>query len=259
MSTPNTRTADPTLRERLEAGETTVGTFQIIDSPMVAEVAGLAGNDFVILDQEHGPLTAETSVGLCAAAERGGASPVVRVRENSEAEIQRALDIGASGVEIPQIETRDDAEAAANAARFDPVGARGLSPYVRAGGYKGDQAYTGRQNEDTTVIVHIEGETGVENVEEIMAVDGIDVLFLGPYDLSQSLGIPGQVRDDRVEELMSEVCDRAAEAGKIVGTYADDAEMAQQWIDVGVQYVAVYVDAPTLLDAFATTVDEIDR
>lgn len=248
-----------TLRERLLDGETTVGTFQLIGSPMVSEMAGIAGMDFVIVDQEHGPLTAETSVGLCAAAERGGAAPIVRVRENSEAEIQRALDIGAAGVEIPQIETKADAEAAVNHARFDPLGERGLSPYVRAGGYTGADDYTARQNEETTVIVHIEGERGVEHLDDILAVEGIDVLFLGPYDMSQSLGIPGQVRDERVEALMREVCDRAAEEGKVVGTYADDPQMANQWIDAGAQYVAVHVDGAILTHAFEDLVESVDR
>lgn len=245
------------LRESLENGETAIGTFQIIESPMVAEMLGLAGLDFTILDQEHGPLTAETCVGLCMAAERGGADPIVRVRSNSEAEIQRALDIGASGVEIPQIETLADAQEAANAARFDPIGERGLSPYVRAGDYVGGDDYTDRQNAETTVIIHIEGERGVENIDDIMGVEGIDVLFLGPYDLSQSIGIPGQVRDSRVEDLMSEVCDRAAEENMIVGTYADDPEMAERWIDVGVQYVAVAVDATIFQRAMTDLRDDI--
>jgi len=230
---------DPTLRRRLEDGETAYGTFQIIGSPMVADMVGLAGLDFVILDQEHGPLTAETSVGLCAAAQEAGAAPVVRVRENSPPEIQRALDIGAAGVQIPQIETLADAEAAADAARFDPVGERGLSPYVRAGGYVGSDDYTDEQNETATVIVHIEGEDALDEIEEIARVEGIDVLFLGPYDLSQSLGIAGQVRDERVEDLMEEVCSVAADAGTVVGTYADDLEMARRWEEAGADYVAV--------------------
>ncbi|WP_458211074.1 HpcH/HpaI aldolase family protein, partial [Haladaptatus sp. NG-SE-30] len=185
--------------------------------------------------------------------------PIVRVRENSEAEIQRALDVGAAGVEIPQIETRADAEAAVDHARFDPLGERGLSPYVRAGGYTGRDDYTARQNEETTVIIHIEGERGVDNLDDILAVEGIDVLFLGPYDMSQSLGISGQVRDDRVEDLMQEVCDRAAEEDKVVGTYADDPEMAEQWIDAGAQYVAIHVDGAILTHAFEDIVESVDR
>jgi 2,4-dihydroxyhept-2-ene-1,7-dioic acid aldolase len=249
--------AERVFRQRLQNGETTVGTFQIIDSPVVSEIVGLSGMDFTIIDQEHGPLTAESAVAMCAAAERGGAAPIVRVRENTEGEIQRALDTGAAGVEIPQIETREDAEAAVEHARFSPLGSRGLSPYTRAAGYKGGPDYTDRQNEEVTVIVHIEGERGVENLDEIMAVEGIDVLFLGPYDMSQSIGIPGQVRDERVEALMDEVCERAEKAGTIVGTYADDPEMARRWRDVGVQYIAVYEDAPTLMDALAATTEAI--
>lgn len=235
-----------TLRERLFDGETVVGTFQIAQSPMISELLGDAGMDFVLVDQEHGPLTAETSVSLAMGAECGDADTVIRVRSNSEAEIQRALDIGASGVEIPQIETAEDARAAANAARFDPIGERGLSQYVRAGNYVGGRDYTDVQNKETLVIVHIEGQKGVENLDAILAVEGIDCVFLGPYDLSQSLGIPGQVRHEDVEELMADVCERAQAHDTIVGTFADDPEMAHQWIDVGTQYIALSVDVAIL-------------
>jgi 4-hydroxy-2-oxoheptanedioate aldolase len=247
------------FRDRLLNGETLIGPFQMIDSPAVAEIAGIAGYDFTILDQEHGPLTAETTLGLCAAAERGGASPVVRVRANDPPEIQRALDVGADAVEIPQIESLADAEAAVSAARFDPRGDRGLSPYVRAGGYKGGAEYTDKQNEHVTVIVHVEGQAGVEAYDDIVAVEGLDVVFLGPYDLSQSLGIPGQVHDDRVTEQMEDLCDRAEAAGTVVGTYADDPAMANRWIDAGAQFVAIYVDAPTLVGAYRDTIDAVDR
>lgn len=248
-----------TLRERLADGETVLGTFQSIPSPVVAEIVALAGMDFVVLDQEHGPLTAESALTCCLAAERGGASPVVRVRANDEGEIQRALDVGADAVEVPQVETHEDAAAAAAAARFAPVGERGLSPYVRAGDYHGGDAYTDQQNERTTLIVHVEGERGVENLDDIVSVDGIDVVFLGPYDLSQSLGIAGQVRDERVESVMSDAVERVAEAGKHVGTYADDPAMARRWIDVGVQFVALYADAPLLLEAFTDLQNAVDR
>lgn len=248
----------PTLKEQLEKGNTTVGTFQSIPSAAIAEIAGLAGMDFTILDQEHGPLTAESSLPLCAAAERGGASPVIRVRENSPSEIQRALDIGASGVEIPQIETSKDAEAAAAAAHFDPLGERGLSPYVRAGGYDGGDNYTAEQNGETLVAIHVEGQEGLDNLDGILDVEGIDLVFLGPYDLSQSLGIAGQVTDERVVETMEEVCSRAQRAGKIVGTYADTPEQANRWVDIGVQYIAISVDAALLKRRFGEVVDAMD-
>ena len=249
---------EQTMREQLLNGETTLGIFQILNSPMVSEIAGVAGLDFTIIDQEHGPLTAETSAAMCMAAEQAGIAPIVRVRNNTESEIQRALDIGAAGVEIPQIETQEDAEAAVEHARFDPLGSRGLSPYVRAGEYTGTPNYTERQNEEIAVIIHIEGERGVENLDEIGSVDGIDVLFLGPYDMSQSLGIPGQVGDENVENLMKEVCDKAADYGKVVGTYADDPTMAQKWINAGAQYVAISVDGSILTHAFEDIISETE-
>lgn len=250
----------PTLdfRQHLLDGETAIGTFQLTNSTVVSEAIGIAGMDFTILDQEHGPLTAETCQALAAAAQEQGCSPIVRVRRNDPAEIQRALDIGAAGVQIPQIQSVEDAEAAANAARFYPVGERGLSPYVRAGDYVGSDDYTERQNEEATVLIHIEGERGIEAVDDILEVEGIDVLFLGPYDISQSLGIPGQVRDERVEDLMDEVCDKAAEAGKVVGTYADDPEMANRWLDVGVQYVAVGLGARFLTEKLEAVLADVD-
>jgi 4-hydroxy-2-oxoheptanedioate aldolase len=238
----------PPLRQRLHSGETVVGPLQIYDSAQVAECTGVAGMDFVVFDQEHGPLTAETTLEMAAAAERGGASPLVRVRENSPAEIQRALDAGA-GVQIPQVESKSHAEKAVRAARFAPIGERGLSQYVRAGNYVGDPDYTENQNQTQTVVLQVEGQQGVDNIDDIVAVSGFDVVFLGPYDLSQSMGVPGQVRDEKVEAAMEQVVERATAADKIVGTFADDPEMARHWIELGVQYVMLSVDAPIFVRA----------
>lgn len=247
-----------TIRSRLLGGEVTVGTFQLIDSAMVSEMIGEAGMDFVVYDQEHGPLGAETTLELSAAAQNKDIAPIVRVRKNDEAEIQRALDIGTAGVQVPQVETREDAEAAVEAARFGPLGSRGLSQYVRAGDYVGSENYTDTQNERVLLIVQVEGERGIENIDEILDVSGIDAVFLGPYDLSQSLGIPGQVTDDRVEELMEEVCQRGAEEDVVVGAFADTPEIANQWIEAGVQYVTMGVAAALFTNHLAELTQEVN-
>lgn len=250
--------ANPNLRERLLNGETVVGTFQLLDSAMVSELIGVAGMDFVVYDQEHGPLSAERTLELAAAAQNRGVEPIVRVRANTEAEIQRGLDIGSAGVQVPQVETRSDAKAAVDAARFDPLGSRGLSEYVRAGEYWGMEDYTEKQNEETLLVVQVEGKAGVENIDEILAVEGIDVVFLGPYDLSQSLGIPGQVTHTKVETLMNDVCERAAETDISVGAFADTPEIANKWIEAGVQYVTLGVEAGLFtkhLDSLASSVN----
>ena len=245
------------LRSRLANGETVLGTIQIIDSVMVSELLGVAGLDFIVYDQEHGPLTAETTLKLAAGAQYRDVAPVVRIRENRPAEIQRALDIGAAGVQIPQVETRAQAEDAARAARFSPDGERGLSQYVRAGEYWGHDDYTDRQNRESLVVAQVEGEEGVSNIQDIVSVEGIDVIFVGPYDLSQSLGIPGKVTDPRVESLMNEICEKVISEGKIVGTFSDSPTIANQWIDAGVKYITLGVDASVFASHIAELRDQI--
>lgn len=187
---------------------------------------------------------------LCRAADCVGLAPVVRVRKNDAPQIQRALDIGSAGVQVPQIETKTDAEAAVRGAKYSPLGSCGLSFNTRAGLYTaaGTQI-TDQLNEESLVVIHVEGRRGVENLEEILTVPHIDVIFLGPYDLSQSLGIPGQVRDPRVIELMQSAVRRIRRAGKAAGTFADSPEIAKQWIDAGVQYIGLGVDVAIFLRA----------
>jgi 2-keto-3-deoxy-L-rhamnonate aldolase RhmA len=177
-------------------------------------------------------------------------APVVRVRKNDAPQIQRALDIGSAGVQVPQIETKEDAEAAVRGAKYSPLGSRGLSLNTRAGLYTaaGTQI-TDKLNEESLVVIHVEGRRGVENLKEILSVPDIDVIFLGPYDLSQSLGIPGQVRDPRVIELMQSAVRRIRSAGIAAGTFADSPEIAKQWIDAGVQYIGLGVDVAIFLRA----------
>jgi 4-hydroxy-2-oxoheptanedioate aldolase len=246
-----------TLRDQLDGTDPVVGTIQIYDSPMVTETLAKEGMDFVVFDQEHGPLSAETTQTCCMAAENAGASPIVRVRTLSEPEIQRGLDIGA-GIQVPQVETRDEAEAAIGAARYPPHGSRGLSQYVRAGGYTGQADYAARQNEEATVILQVEGERGLGNLDAILSVDGYDGIFLGPYDISSSLGIPGQVRDERVESAMAEACEQAAAAGIAVGTFADDPAMANRWIDAGVDFVELGVEAALFGAAISDAVGAVE-
>ncbi len=174
---------------------------------------------------------------------------MVRVRENDPPQILRALDIGAAGVQVPQICNREDAAAAVRAAKYAPIGMRGVSPYTRAARYFADgAAIFERLNREQMVIVHVEGVEGLENLSEIVAVDGLDVIFLGPYDLSQSLGIPGQVHDDRVVERMREAAAEINAAGRTVGTFADAPETARRWIEAGVRYVSLSVDTGIYLD-----------
>jgi 4-hydroxy-2-oxoheptanedioate aldolase len=247
------------LKLKLRRGEVAIGLFAISPYPAMVEVAGLAGFDFCILDMEHGSLDALAAEDLCRAADAVGLTSIVRVRKNDGPQIQRAMDIGSGGVQVPQIETRDDAEAVVSRAKYTPLGARGLSYYTRAAAYNTtDKAgVLDRLNDEQLVIIHVEGVRGIENLDEIVRVPGIDVVFLGPYDLSQSLGIPGQVDSPRVTGLMADACRRIRSAGKVVGTFADDATAGRRWAEAGVQYVAIGVDVHLYFRACREIVSEM--
>ncbi|MFE1747507.1 HpcH/HpaI aldolase/citrate lyase family protein [Coleofasciculus sp. H7-2] len=238
------------LKRKLKRGEVVLGPFINCAYPAFIEICGHAGFDFAVIDMEHGALNTLVAEDLCRAADCVGLAPIVRIRKNDTPQIQRALDIGSAGVQVPQIETQSDAADVVRGAKYSPLGSRGLSFYTRAGVYAaaGTQI-TNQLNEESLIVIHVEGIRGVENIEEIVSVPHIDVIFLGPYDLSQSLGIPGQVQDSRVLELMQKCVTTIRNAGKSAGTFADNPETAKQWIDAGVQYIALGVDVGIFLRA----------
>ncbi len=247
------------LKRKLERGDTVLGPFVNCSYPAYIEIIGLAGFDFAIIDTEHGPLSIQTAEDLCRSAQGADTCPIVRVRANEPSLIQRALDIGSGGVQVPQIETRADADRVVRSAKYAPLGQRGLSYYTRAGDYvvSGIEGTTDRLNDEQMVIIHVEGVRGLENLDTILEVPHIDVVFLGPYDLSQSFGIPGQVNDRRVISGMEEAARKIRAAGKWAGTFAGDAATAKRWIETGVQYISLGVDVGIFAAACRRLVDEL--
>ncbi|MBC3759193.1 aldolase [Hyunsoonleella sp. SJ7] len=238
-----------------------VGPFMKVSDPALVEVAAFAGFDFVIIDLEHGPSTFETIQGHVRAAQAKGVVPVVRVPEISENMISKALDIGADYVQVPQIETAKDAERVVKASKFFPEGARGVCRYVRAADYSSmhKEYYFGNANQSTGVIIHIEGNIAFKNIDQILAVDGIDIIFIGPYDMSQSCGVPGQVNHPKVISQMKEIVEKASKLGKVVGTFVESPESARQWIDLGVKYISYAVDVGIYYSACKSIVDEVHK
>ncbi|MGB5270277.1 HpcH/HpaI aldolase family protein [Eudoraea sp.] len=240
------------LKKALEEGKTVFGPFCKMLDPTVVELAALAGFDFVIIDMEHGPYSIETVQQMVRAAEARGISAVVRVPENSETSILRVLDIGARSVQVPQISTAEDAAKVVSSSLFYPKGERGMCRYVRAGEYTAieKEEHFGKSNESILTIIHIEGVAGLENLPTILTYDGIDVIFLGPYDLSQSCGVPGQVHHEKVVKRMEEAVALARKSGKVVGTFVESVEDAKKWEKIGVQYISYAVDTGLILNAF---------
>lgn len=239
------------LRDRLESGETAVGCWIHMCSPIGVEVVALAGFDMVVLDHEHGPSDFLNSISLMQAISATATTPVVRVPWNDPVYIKRALDIGARGIIIPSVSNAAEAKAAVAACRYPPDGIRG-SAYglVRASdyGFKAEQ-YVADLPAGVLVMCQIESTTAVENAAEIAAVEGVDVLFLGPVDLSASMGIMGQTQAPEFIAMRNRAEAAIKAAGKWMGGLAVAGDSVQAMRDRGYNIVTGVSDVSLLRDA----------
>lgn len=203
------------LKRRLAAGRKALGCWLFTGDTIAAEIIGLAGYDFIIIDHEHGPGDFRGAVGLLQALSAAPATSVMRVPWNDPVYIKRALDTGVEGVMVPMVESAADARAAVAATRYPPDGMRGCaSTLIRSSNYGlVNEDYLERANAEVIVVCQIESERAVDNIAEIAAVDGVDVVFIGPNDLSASLGRPGRTREERPRALIA----RAEAAIKATG------------------------------------------
>lgn len=227
----------------MDSDKGALGPFMIGTDPAFVEAVGRAGYDFVLLDMEHGTTTFETLPHLIRAANVAGVCPVVRVPRGTDIWIDQALDVGAGAVMIPQIDTAEQARAAVSAAKFSPIGTRGTCRFVRSAGFgavPGSEYFSKVQ--DTVVILQAEGRKAVENLDEIMDVPGIDVIFVGPYDLSSSLGHMGEIDHPEVIACIKEIIAKGKEKGVKIGCFADTVEGGKKWRDLGVKFIGYSCD-----------------
>ena len=228
-------------KEKLARGELVIGTFLYIPSPRLAELFGLFGYDFVVIDQEHGPIGIESAEEMVRACEIGSATPFVRVASLQSHLILQALDIGGMGVHIPSVNTVEQARHSVGLCKYSPLGHRGLAG-VRAARYGMREPlseYCRTANEQCMVIIHIEETEAIRNLEAMLEVDGIDVYYLGPTDLSNSMGRPG-IQDREVTATVDEALRRIIRAGKTAGMITNDINAAKRYLDMGVRYLATH-------------------
>jgi 2-keto-3-deoxy-L-rhamnonate aldolase RhmA len=244
---PSSSGSTTELRARLRAGEVVLGTFLNLGSPVSAEICGLAGFDWVLIDLEHGSGTEADLLPQLQALEHTGAAPVVRVEANERPRFARALDSGAEGVMVPRVDTAEEARRAAASMRYPPAGVRGMAYMNRAARWGGRSwAEVEAFNERVVGVIQIESEEAVANVEEIAAVEGVDALFVGPSDLTQSMGILGQLDDPRFLAAVHAVGDAARGAGKAAGILVQTPEQLDRYLALGYQLVAVGSDSAFL-------------
>jgi 4-hydroxy-2-oxoheptanedioate aldolase len=207
---------------------------------------------------EHGVIDVDTAENMVRASDAAGITPIIRVAFNRSELIHQALSYGAAGVHIPHISTRKEAEDAVWASKFFPLGGRGVCPFVRAARYSADKpVFYNKANAETLVILAIEGTEGIDNLPEILTIKGIDAVFVGPYDLSQSLGIPGQVMHQKVLDRVRELAALSKQAGIAVGIFVETPEYATEWVRQGVLYCCLDVDAAILFKASKNYVQQV--
>ncbi|MGI6091652.1 MAG: HpcH/HpaI aldolase family protein [Negativicutes bacterium] len=244
------------LKEMLLTKAAAVGTFLFSSETANIEMLGYGGFDFIIIDTEHSLNGIHNLAGLIRAAEVTGIVPIVRVMENKPALITKVLDSGAGGVLIPRVNTPEQAALAVKAAKYGPQGERGLAGIVRAAhyGFTPLKEYTAAQNSNSLVIVQIEDIAALDKVDEILAVEGVDGIFVGPADLSQSMGISGEFDNPEFKKVVKDVIRRGSQSGKITGIFSPTVKDAKLWQREGANFLAVGSDTMLFAQAVRTTI-----
>ncbi len=231
------------FRKRVLAREWLCGTFLNLGSPMTVEIAGLAGFDWLLIDHEHGPGGQDTLLHQLHAASGTPAFPIVRIAMNETPRFKRALDMGALGVMVPYVSTAQEARAAASAMRYPPHGIRGVAKFNRGAGFGADfEEYYAHAHERLVTVIQIETPDAVKNIEEIAAVDGADVLFVGPTDLSYNMGIRDQLESAQFTETLRKVSNAAKNHGKAAGILVHNNALVPKVRDLGYTFTALGSD-----------------
>ncbi|MBV6305866.1 HpcH/HpaI aldolase/citrate lyase family protein [Candidimonas humi] len=237
------------FKQALRAGRAQIGIWSTIPSPFVSELIGGAGYDWVLLDTEHTPtdvpLMMQQLQAVAAAHPAAGAQPmhaVVRPAWNDPVLIKRYLDIGAQTLLLPFVQNAQEAQAAVRAIRYAPDGIRGMGGSTRASNFGRTADYVAKAAEDLCLLVQVETPQALEQIEAIAAIDGIDGIFIGPADLSASMGYPGQARHPEVNRSIDDAIRRIRACGKAPGILMVDEARARECLDLGAQFVAVALD-----------------
>jgi len=234
------------FKRALREGRTQIGLWCALGSPTGAEILAHAGFDWVLIDTEHAPNEAPNVLEQLRALNGGTASPVVRPAWNDPVILKRILDLGAQSLLVPYVQNAEEAARAVAATRYPPRGIRGVASLHRANAYGARKEYLVRAHEETCLVVQIETRAAAEQVEAIAAVEGVDGLFVGPSDLSASLGHLGNAAHPEVQSLIADIAARARRAGKPVGILAPVEEDAKRFLGLGFTFVAVGSDLSVL-------------
>jgi 4-hydroxy-2-oxoheptanedioate aldolase len=242
------------FKTAMAAGETRFGLWLAMANPYTAEIAAGAGFDWLLVDNEHAPNDLRSTLAQLQALAAYGAHPVVRPPIGDTVLVKQLLDIGAKTLLVPMIDTAEQAARMVAATRYPPAGVRGVGAAIaRASRWNRVPDYLQQADDGICLLVQCESTTAIDNLDEIVAVDGVDGVFFGPADLSASMGLLGQGAHPDVRALIGESMKRVRAAGKAPGVLCPDAELARHYIDCGAQFVAVGSDT----GVFAGAIDAL--
>jgi len=240
------------LQKLKNSTETCIGSWVTLPSPELVDVICSAGPDFVVIDTEHAPISLETAQLMSIVCTSRQVSPVFRVPGAMSDRIVPALEIGSHAIQAPNISTTAEAKYFVQASRYQPNGTKGLSPYTRASNYSADFAHqmTQTANKNTLLIAQVEGREGISNIDEILEIGGIDIVFLGLYDLSNYLNVPGELESAGLLRLFSDLAKKINEAGLVVGSIANNKNQLQYLKNAGVRYITYSADCHLISRAY---------
>jgi 4-hydroxy-2-oxoheptanedioate aldolase len=238
------------LKEKLSKGNPVLGTWNTLASPLVTEVFAQTGLDFQIIDLEHGPfIIDQVHLHVSACENSPNCTPLVRIPDNNEWMALQALDQGAHGVVVPHIDSVDSAQRLVDATKYYPEGNRGFTPFSKAGGFTNQDipSYVNRAVNESMNIIIIESSAGLENLDQILLVDNIDIIYFGAYDLSQALGYPGKVNHPEVIKAIQEGVEKVNRVGKYAGGFVPQSKDDIKWLlDMGMKFITYEVDSSIL-------------
>ena len=243
------------LREDVRASRSTVGTFLNMGSPLAAEAMALAGFDWLLVDLEHGGRGEEALLPQLLAAAAHDVPVIVRVETTDRIRAGRVLDLGANGIMFPRVDSGEEAARAASNLRYAPNGRRGIATYNRSCGFGSHPEVLNTADENVLCVVQIESIAALDEVEAIANAPGVDVLFVGPRDLTQALGCPGEVSSAMFREATDRVRTAAADAGISTGILVPRPEDCAPYRDQGFSFIAVGSDSSMLVSTAIATVD----
>jgi len=247
------------LKKKLLSGRPVLGTWNTLSSPLLTESLALTGLDFQIIDLEHGPfILDQIHLHVSACEGSSNCSPLVRIPSNQDWMALQALDQGAHGVVVPHIENANDSKKLLNSIKYHPLGQRGFTPFSKAGGFNNNNTsdYIKYANESILSVMIVESKEGLDNLEQIAEIDGIDVIYFGAFDISQALGVPGEVKHPKVIKAIQQGVNIISRKGKFAGGFVPQSKDDVKWLlDIGMRFIPYEVDSSLIYSSFKGLTD----